>query len=173
MYIKKDNIRRYKMKLTIKTQSGQKVVDLNSDLQFNTIKGEQYVFSNGFSNYVLNFKDNQESVTLTFNVNGKSIKVELNGIVPILQANTTNMPDTTAIIINKDLNEKDVDSIVENNSFDGGEIIDRLEALLSKPVELGDNVSSNLTLITIKYCYHYRCKQVQFYYNHVVQLVLP
>ena len=61
------------MKLTIKTQSGQKVVDLNSDLQFNTIKGEQYVFSNGFSNYVLNFKDNQESVTLTFNVDGKSI----------------------------------------------------------------------------------------------------
>ncbi|CAM4231025.1 immunoglobulin-like domain-containing protein [Arcobacter suis] len=136
------------MKLTIKTQSGQKVVDLNSDLQFNTIKGEQYVFSNGFSNYVLNFKDNQESVTLTFNVNGKSIKVELNGIVPLLQANTTNMPNPTAIIINKDLNEKDVDSIVENNSFDGGEIIDRLEALLSKPVELGDNVSSNLTLIT-------------------------
>ena len=136
------------MKLTIKTENGQKVVDLNSDLQFNAIKGEQYVFSNGFSNYVLNFKDNQESVTLTFNVDGKSIKVELNGIVPLLQANTANMPNPTAIIINKDLNEKDVDNIVENSNFDGGEIIDRLEALLSKPVELGDNASSNLTLIT-------------------------
>ena len=136
------------MKITIKSENGQKVVDLKNDLQFNTLKGEQYVFSNGFSNYILNFKDNQESVILTFNVDGKSIKVELNGIVPLLQANTANMPNPTAIIINKDLNEKDVNNIVENSNFDGGEIIDRLEALLSKPVELGDNANSNLTLIT-------------------------
>ncbi|MDD2895702.1 MAG: hypothetical protein PHG81_06720, partial [Aliarcobacter sp.] len=136
------------MKLTIKTENGQKIVDLKNDLQFNTLKGEQYVFSNGFSNYVLNFKDNQESVVLTFNVDGKSIKVELNGIVPHLQSNTTNMPNPTAIIINKDVNNKDVDNIVENNSFNGGEIIDRLEALLTKPVELGNNNASNLTLIS-------------------------
>ena len=66
------------MKLTIKTENGQKVVDLKNDLQFNALKGEQYVFSNGFSNYVLNFKDNQESVVLTFTVDGKNIKIELN-----------------------------------------------------------------------------------------------
>ncbi|MDD2888831.1 MAG: VWA domain-containing protein [Aliarcobacter sp.] len=136
------------MKLTIKTENGQKIVDLKNDLQFNTLKGEQYVFSNGFSNYVLNFKDNQESVVLTFNVDGKSIKVELTGIVPLLQSNTTNMSNPTAIIINKDVNNKDVDNIVDNNSFNGGEIIDRLEALISKPVELGDNKATNLTLIS-------------------------
>ena len=136
------------MKITIKSENGQKVVDLKNDLQFNATKGEQYVFSNGFSNYVLNLKDNQESVILTFNVDGRSIKVELNGIVPLLQANTENMSNPTAIIINKDTNEKDVDNIVDNNSFDGGEIIDRLEALISKPVELGNNANSNLTMIT-------------------------
>ena len=48
------------MKITIKSENGQKVVDLKNDLQFNATKGEQYVFSNGFSNYVLNLKDNQE-----------------------------------------------------------------------------------------------------------------
>ena len=50
----------------------------------------------------------------------------------------------------KELNrlEKDINNIVENSNFDGGEIIDRLEALLSKPVELGNTGSSNLTLIT-------------------------
>ena len=63
------------MKLTIKTENGQKVVDLKNDLQFNTLEGEQYVFSSGFSNYVLSFKDDQASVVLTFNVDGKSIKV--------------------------------------------------------------------------------------------------
>ncbi|MBP9491076.1 MAG: hypothetical protein KBE77_06470, partial [Aliarcobacter sp.] len=136
------------MKLTIKTENGQKVVDLKNDLQFNALKGEQYVFSNGFSNYVLNFKDNQESVVLTFTVDGKNIKIELNGIVPYLQANTANTLNPTAIIINKDVNDKDVDNILENNAFNGSEIIDRLEALLSRPVELGENGSDNLTLIS-------------------------
>ena len=56
------------MKLTIKTENGQKVVDLKNDLQFNTLEGEQYVFSSGFSNYVLSFKDDQASVVLTFNL---------------------------------------------------------------------------------------------------------
>lgn len=136
------------MKLTIRSENGEKIVDLKSNLQFNTIKGEQYVFSNGFKNYVLDFKDNQQSVVLTFNVDGKSIKVELNGIVPFLQANTPDMSNPTAIVINKDINDKDVDTIVENNSFNGSEIIDRLEAIVSKPVELGNDKASNLALIT-------------------------
>jgi len=135
------------MKLTIKSEGQSKVVDLNKDLQFDVNKGEQYIFSNGFTNYVLNFKDNQESVVLTFNVDGKSIKVELNGIVPFLQANTPDMSNPTAIIINKDINDKDVDSIVKNDSFNGGEIIDRLEAIVSKPVELGNDKGSSLSLI--------------------------
>ena len=71
------------MKLTIRSENGEKVIDLKNNLQFNTIKGEQYVFSNGFTNYVLNFKDNQESVVLTFNVDGKSIKVDNRGNVLI------------------------------------------------------------------------------------------
>ena len=77
-----------------------------------------------------------------------AIKVELTGIVPLLQSNTINMSNPTAIIINKDVNNKDVDNIVDNNAFNGGEIIDRLEALISKPVELGDSKVSNLTLIS-------------------------
>lgn len=45
------------MKLTIKSPAGTKeVMDLNKDLLFNTTKGEQYIFSKGFTNYVLNFK---------------------------------------------------------------------------------------------------------------------
>ena len=73
------------MKLTIKSPAGTKeVIDLNKDLLFNTSKGEQYIFSKGFSNYVLNFKDNQKSVELTFNIEGKSVKVELKNIVPFL-----------------------------------------------------------------------------------------
>ena len=136
------------MKLTIKTENGQKVVDLKNDLQFNTLEGEQYVFSSGFSNYVLSFKDDQASVVLTFNVDGKSIKVELNGIVPHLQANTQDTANPTAIIINKGINNKDVDNLLTNADFNGGEIIDRLEAIISKPVELGDAKSSNVTLIT-------------------------
>ena len=91
------------MKLTIRSENGEKIVDLKNDLQFNTLKGEQYVFSNGFTSYVISFKDNQESVVLTFNVNGKDIKIELNGIVPNLQANTPDMSNPTAIIINKDI----------------------------------------------------------------------
>ena len=59
------------MKLTIKTENGQKVVDLKNDLQFSTSSGEQYIFSSGFSNYVLSFKDDQTSVVLTF-INSKS-----------------------------------------------------------------------------------------------------
>ncbi|RWS49241.1 hypothetical protein CKA56_09250 [Arcobacter venerupis] len=136
------------MKLTIKTENGQRVVDLKNDLQFKALKGEEYVFSNGFSNYVLNFKDNQESVVLTFNVNGKSIKVELNGIVPLLQANTSDMSNPTAIIINKDINNKDVDNIIDNTSFNGGEIINQLESLMSNPIDLGNSKATNLTLIT-------------------------
>ena len=63
------------MKLTIRSEKGEKVVDLKTDLQFDATKGEQYVFSNGFSNYILAFKDNQQSVILTFNVDCKSINV--------------------------------------------------------------------------------------------------
>ncbi len=139
------------MKLTIKSAKGlEKVVNLEKDLQFNTSKGEQYIFSKGFSNYILNFKDDQKSVELTFNVDGKTVKVDLKGIVPHLQENTANTINPTAVIINKNINDKDLDSIFENNNFNGSEIIDKLEALISKPVELGNAVdnSNNLTLIS-------------------------
>ncbi|MDX9960058.1 MAG: Calx-beta domain-containing protein, partial [Aliarcobacter sp.] len=125
------------MKLTIKSQGQDKVVDLSKDLQFNVSKGEQYIFSNGFTSYVLSFKDNQKSVELTFKVDGKTIKVELKGIVPFLQENIEGMQNPTLVIINKSLNEKEVDNIVNNDNFNGSEIIDRLEALLSQPVDLG------------------------------------
>ena len=76
------------MKLTIKSPAGMKeVMDLNKDVLFNTSRGEQYIFSKGFTNYVLNFKDDQKSVELTFNIEGKSVKVELKNIVPFLQEN--------------------------------------------------------------------------------------
>ena len=49
------------MKLTIKSAKGlEKVVNLEKDLQFNTSKGEQYIFSKGFSNYILYLKDDQK-----------------------------------------------------------------------------------------------------------------
>uniref|UniRef100_UPI0040485D5F Calx-beta domain-containing protein n=2 Tax=Aliarcobacter sp. TaxID=2321116 RepID=UPI0040485D5F len=136
------------MKLTIKSGNGQaRVVDLEKDLQFNTLKGEQYIFSKGFDNYVLNFKDNQESIELIFNVDGKTIKVDLKGIVPHLQENVAGVENPTVVIINKNVNDKDLNSIVDNDSFNGSEIIDRLEELLSKPVEL-DAGTSDLTLIS-------------------------
>lgn len=136
------------MKLTIRSEKGEKVVDLKTDLQFDATKGEQYVFSNGFSNYILAFKDDQQSVILTFNVDGKTINVELNGIVPLLQSNVPGASNPTAIIINKDVDEKEVDSIIDNSSFNGSEIIDRLESIISKPTELGDSKSSDLSIIT-------------------------
>ncbi|RXI34527.1 Calx-beta domain-containing protein [Arcobacter defluvii] len=137
------------MKLTIKSEGQDKVVDLNKDLQFNVNKGEQYIFSNGFSSYVLNFKDNQQSVELTFKIDGKTIKVDLKGIVPLLQENVEGMENPTLVIINKTVNEKDVDNIVDNDAFNGSEIIDRLEALLSKPVELGSgNGNDKLAIIS-------------------------
>ncbi len=105
------------MKLTIKTENGQNIIDLKNDLKFDTSFGEQYIFSSGFSNYLLSFKDDQSSVVLTFNVDGKSIKIELNGIVPHLQANTTNDSNPTAIIINKDINNKDIDNLLTNTEF--------------------------------------------------------
>ena len=136
------------MKLTIKTGSDSKIIDLNNDLEFNVVKGEQYVFSSGFTNYVLNFKDDQESIVLIFNVDGKTIKVELNGIVPFLQENSPNMDNPTAVIINKNVDNKDVDEIIDNTAFNGSEIIDRLEAIASKPVELGSDENESLALIT-------------------------
>ncbi|MBP9616303.1 MAG: hypothetical protein KBD88_04700, partial [Aliarcobacter sp.] len=132
------------MKLTIKSPAGTKeVIDLNKDLLFNTSKGEQYIFSKGFSNYVLNFKDNQKSVELTFNIEGKSVKVELKGIVPFLQENIPDSENPTSIIINKNISDKDIDLLINNEEFNGSEIIDRLEAIISKPVELGNDVGSS------------------------------
>ncbi|MDZ7818893.1 MAG: hypothetical protein U5K55_09850 [Aliarcobacter sp.] len=139
------------MKLTIKSAKGlEQVVNLEKDLQFNANKGEQYIFSKGFSNYILNFKDDQKSLELTFNVDGESVKVDLKGIVPYLQENTPDSINPTAVIINKNINDKDIDSLFENNNFNGSEIIDRLQALISTPVELGTGVdnTNKLTLIS-------------------------
>jgi len=58
------------LQLTIKTSNTVKIIDLNKDLEFDVSKGEQYLFSNGFSNYILNFKDNQESISLIFSIDG-------------------------------------------------------------------------------------------------------
>lgn len=133
------------MKLTIKTGSQLKEIDLNKDLSFNVNKGEQYVFSNGFTNYVLNFKDDQESILLIFNVQGKTYQVELNGIVPLLQDNVNN-DNPTAIIINKNVDNNQIEDTLDNNAFNGSEILDRLEQLAS----LGVNAepSDNLALIS-------------------------
>lgn len=124
------------MKLTIKSQDSQKIIDLNKDLNLSAVKGEQYVFSNGFTNYTLNFKDDQQTVSLQFNVDGKIIKVDLKGIVPFLQENSTNTDNPTAIIINKSINEKNIENILQDETFNGSEIIDRLEALLVNPANL-------------------------------------
>jgi hypothetical protein len=140
-----------KMKLTIKSPAGMKeVMDLNKDVLFNTSRGEQYIFSKGFTNYVLNFKDDQKSVELTFNIEGKSVKVELKNIVPFLQENIPNDENPTAIIINKNISDKDIDTLLDNEAFNGSEIIDRLEAIISKPVELGTDPgnSGDLALIS-------------------------
>jgi hypothetical protein len=137
------------MKLTIKNGFGSnKVIDLNKDLEFNVVKGEQYIFSSGFSNYILNFKDNQESISLVFNVDGKTVKVELNGIVPFLQANNDNTKNPTSVIINKNVENEDLDPILDNSAFNGSEILDRLEALASNPVDTGSNPVDNLALIS-------------------------
>ena len=137
------------MKLTIKNGFGSnKVIDLNKDLEFNVAKGEQYIFSSGFSNYILNFKDNQESISLIFNVDGKNVTINLNGIVPFLNQNTDNSKNPTAVIINKNVDNKDLDPILDNTAFNGSEILDRLEELASKPVETGSNEGDNLALIS-------------------------
>ncbi|MFK2823865.1 Calx-beta domain-containing protein, partial [Arcobacter sp. YIC-80] len=133
------------MKLTIKTGTQLKEIDLNKDLSFNVNKGEQYVFSNGFTNYVLNFKDDQESIILVFNISGKNIQVELNGIVPLLQ-NNTNTDNPTSIIINKNVDNNKIEEALEESAFNGSEILDKLEQLAS----LGVNTepSDNLALIS-------------------------
>ncbi|WP_423274659.1 Calx-beta domain-containing protein, partial [Arcobacter sp. YIC-464] len=133
------------MKLTIKTGTQLKEIDLNKNLSFNVNKGEQYVFSNGFTNYVLNFKDDQESILLIFNVEGKTFQVELNGIVPLLQDNT-NTENPTAIIINKNVNNKDIEDTLDSTAFNGSEILDRLEQLASLGVDA--EPSNNLALIS-------------------------
>lgn len=134
------------MKLTIKSQNEEKIIQLKSNLKFDVEKGEQYVFSNGFSNYVLSFKDNQESVVLAFTVDGKVIEVELKGIVPYLQANNES-ENPTSIIINKGVEDKDIDSILANKEFNGSEIIDRLESLISSPT-FSQNKAEKLSIIT-------------------------
>lgn len=73
------------MKLTIREANGSsKVVELAKDLEIVAKKGQQFIFSNGFSSYSMNFKDDQKSVEFLFKIDGKSIKVSLNGIVPFL-----------------------------------------------------------------------------------------
>ncbi|WP_071628102.1 Calx-beta domain-containing protein [Poseidonibacter lekithochrous] len=137
------------MKLTIKLENGSiKVVELNKDLEFTVAKGEQYVFSNGFTNYVLNFKDDQESIVLVFNIDGKSVQVVLNGIVPHLQDNIPGMDSPTAVIINKNVDDESLDTIMENTAFNGSEILDQLALLSSKPIELGVDGDDSLSLIT-------------------------
>uniref|UniRef100_UPI00196A3ABE Calx-beta domain-containing protein n=1 Tax=Poseidonibacter lekithochrous TaxID=1904463 RepID=UPI00196A3ABE len=137
------------MKLTIKLENGSiKVVELNKDLEFTVAKGEQYVFSNGFTNYVLNFKDDQESIVLVFNIDGKSVQVVLNGIVPHLQDNIPGMDSPTAVIINKNVDDESLDTIMENTAFNGSEILDQLALLSSKPIELGLDGDDSLSLIT-------------------------
>jgi len=123
------------MKLTIKDASGlNKVVELNNNSEFNITEGQQYIFSNNFSSYTLDLSNNEKSISLVFNVEGKEIKVELNDIVPLLNANTGNTENPTALIINKDLDADKFDNIVENTVFTGSEILDSLEALLSSSV---------------------------------------
>ncbi|MEZ4692625.1 MAG: hypothetical protein R2837_01105, partial [Aliarcobacter sp.] len=132
------------MKLTIKSDNQVKIIDLNKDLELSAVKGEQYVFSNGFASYTLNFKDDQQTVSLQFNVDGKVIKVDLKGIVPFLQENSSEIENPTAIIINKTINEGSIDNVIQNDAFNGSEIIDKLEALITNPVDLG----KDLTLIS-------------------------
>jgi len=137
------------MKLTIKNEFGSnKVIDLNKDLEFNVAKGEQYIFSSGFSNYILNFKDNQESISLIFNVNGKNVTVDLNGIVPYLNENNDTTKNPTSVIINKNVEDKDLDTILENSAFSGSEILDKLAELSSTPVNTGSDIGDNLALIS-------------------------
>ncbi len=136
------------MKVTIKTANETKVVELSENIEFDAIKGQQFVFSNDFDNYVLNFKDNQESIELIFNADGKTIQVDLNGIVPLLQENLPNSENPTAIIINKNIDNESIDKIVALDEFNGSEILDRLEELASTPVELNSGFNDNLTLIS-------------------------
>lgn len=135
------------MKLTIKSANNAKqVIELDKDLTLNVAKGEQFIFSKGFTNYVLSLKDNQQSIEIIFNVDGKNIKVYLEGIVPFIQENSIDPENSTIVVINKNINDKDIDSIVENSEFNGSEIIDRLESIISTPTELGN--ADKLTLIT-------------------------
>ena len=132
------------MKLTIKSDNQIKIIDLNKDLELSAVKGEQYVFSNEFTNYTLNFKDDQQTVSLQFNVDGKVIKIDLKGIVPFLQENSSDIENPTAIIINKSVNENNIENIIQNDVFNGSEIIDKLEALITNSEDLG----KDLTLIS-------------------------
>lgn len=135
------------MKLTVISANNVKqVIELNKDLTFDVSKGEQFIFSNGFTSYVLNLKDNQQSIELLFNVNGKDIKVYLKGIVPFIQENPLDPQNSTNVVINKSINDKDIDNIIGEGDFNGSEIIDRLEALISSPVDLGN--ADKLTLIS-------------------------
>jgi len=135
------------MKLTIKDGFGaSKVIDVNEDLEFNVIEGQQYIFSSGFSNYELSFSDGQESISLVFNVGGKTINIELNNIVPLLQINDNNTDNPTALIINKNIDNDKIDTILENNAFNGSEILDSLEALASKSSTGTDD--NSLILVT-------------------------
>ncbi|MDY0052692.1 MAG: hypothetical protein RBR65_09135, partial [Aliarcobacter sp.] len=129
------------MKLIIKSLDGSKeVIDLNKDVSFNTTKGGQYIFSKGFANYALDFKNNQKSVELTFDIDGKSVKVELKNIVSLLQENIPGSENPTTVVINNNVNDKEIDTLVDNTDFDGSEIIDKLESLVSE--------SNDLTLIS-------------------------
>ena len=120
------------MKLTIREANGSsKVVELAKDLEIVAKKGQQFIFSNGFSSYSMNFKDDQKSVEFLFKIDGKSIKVSLNGIVPFLNENQADIENPTLVLINKDLNDQDIKSIIENNAFNGSEIIDKLESLIA------------------------------------------
>ncbi|WP_162148373.1 hypothetical protein, partial [Aliarcobacter faecis] len=85
----------------------------------------------------MNFKDNQKSVEFTFKIDGKTVNISLNGIVPLLNLNKDGIINPTLVLINKNLNEQNIDSIVNNKVFSGSEIIDNLEALISnKPNSL-------------------------------------
>ena len=109
-----------KIKLTVISANNVKqVIELNKDLTFDVSKGEQFIFSNGFTSYVLNLKDNQQSIELLFNVNGKDIKVYLKGIVPFIQENPLDPQNSTNVVINKSINDKDIDNIIGEGDFTG------------------------------------------------------
>ena len=100
------------MKLIIREANGSsKVVELNKDVNFSAKQGQQFIFSNGFSSYSMKFKDDQKSVEFSFKVDGKTINVALNGIVPLLNKNVDGMANPTSIVINKEKKKKKNHSI--------------------------------------------------------------